>query len=378
MPFAPSHKKQFFFFRVARAAQSIKAGIAIAMLAGLSLAACGDQDDDQTAIVSTLAGGKQGFADGQGHNAQFSHPSGIAVDAVGNLYVADHWNNRIRKITPKGEVSTFAGSGKEGFADGQGSAAWFNQPSDIAIDATGNLYVADVVNHSIRKITPKGEVSTLADNGNRDFADGQESAARLYGPSGIAIDAAGNLYVAETAGNLILKVTPEGEVRVLAGGSESGLTDGQGYNARFDMPSGITIDRAGNLYVADTFNHRIRKVTLRGEVSTLAGGGSTDHDGGGFADGKGRNARFGRPSGIAIDAAGNLYVTDTKNHRIRKVTPRGEVSTIAGDGEQGSADGKGSAAQFKAPSGIAVDSAGNLYVADTNNHRIRKIVIQRP
>jgi len=223
--------------------------------------------ENQTVIVSTFAGGGPlgsdggGLADGQGSAARFKFPAGIAIDATGNLYVAEENNHRIRKITPKGEVSTFAGSGPTGlgnggFADGQGSSSQFRLPSGIAIDAAGNLYVADY--NRIRKVTPKGEVSTLA-GGKQGFADGQGSAAQFNSPFGIAIDKAHNLYVADTFNHSIRKVTTEGEVSTLAGGEE-GFADGQGSASKFRLPSGIAIDAAGNLYVADTKNHRIRKI----------------------------------------------------------------------------------------------------------------------
>ena len=306
--------------------------------------------------VSTLTGSEGGFADGS--HARFYHPEGIVADGSGNLYVADSYNHRIRKVTPNGEVSTLAGSEK-GFADGQGSNAQFFHPTDIAIDAADNLYVADYGNLSVRKVTPNGEVSTLSGEG--DMIPWQCS------PTGIAIDMAGNLYVTgqREADQHICKVTPNGKVSILAG-SEKGFADGQASDARFHDPAGIAIDAAGNLYVADWGNHRIRKVTPNGEVSTLAGGEE------GFADGS--NARFSHPYGITIDAAGNLYVAEWGNHRIRKVTPNGKVSTLAGD-EEGFAEGN--TARFHSPHGIAIDSTGNLYVADARNHRIRKIEIRR-
>jgi sugar lactone lactonase YvrE len=313
--------------------------------------------------VSTFAGGEEGFADGIGINARFDEPSGIAIDAAGNLYVADSNNNRIRKITPAGEVSTFAG-GEEGFADGIGSDTRFYFPNGVAIDTAGNLYVADSRKCRIRKITLAGGVSTLA-GGGRGFADGIGSDAKFYAPSDIAIDAAGHLYVTDIVNNRIRKITPAGEVSTFAG-SEKGFADGAGSDARFDDPKGITIDAAGNLYVADSGNHRIRKITPAGKVSTLAGGEE------GFADGIGSDAKFDDPEGITIDAAGNLYVADTFNYRVRKVTPAGNVSTLAG-GEEGFADGIGDAAKFDIPTGIAIDAAGNLYVADRGNHRVRKI-----
>ena len=332
-----------------------------------------------TGDASVLAGGSEGLADGRGSDAQFDFPSGIAIDAAGNLYVADEYNHRIRKVTPNGKVSTLAGGSDStgddsegGFADGQGSAAQFSHPSDIAIDATGNLYVADRMNHCIRKVTPTGEVSTIAGRGatgleKGGFADGQGSAARFDQPHGITIDTAGILYVVEFENHCIRKVTPTGEVSTLAGNGTSGDADGAGRAAQFDRPQGIAIDAAGNLYVADTDNHRIRKITPTGEVSTFAGSG-TDGD----ADGKGSDAQFDEPASIAIDATGNLYVADSNNNSIRKITPNGEVSTF-NESVPGFASNTESVALFCNPHDIATDAAGNLYVADTDNHRILKV-----
>jgi len=358
---------------------SLKTGTAVIMLAVLA-AFVHHPSQAETVIVSTIAGGvneygQGGFADGQGSAARFRYPYGIAIDAVGNLYVTDIGNFSIRKVTPGGEVSTLAGNGETGLADGQGNAARFKGPSGIAIDATGNLYVADVGSHSIRKVTPNGAVSTLA-GGEEGFTDGHGQNARFSESHGIAIDAAGNLYVADIKNNRIRKVTPNGEVSTLVG-SEKGFADGQGQNARFYGPFGIVIDAAENLYVTDYANHRIRKVTPKGEVSTLAGSGATGFENGGFADGLGAAARFNEPMGIAFDTTGNLYVADSLNYRIRKVTTEGEVSTLAGS-EPGFADGEGEDARFHELSDIAIDAAGNLYVVDRFNHRIRKIVIQRP
>ncbi|MDR2208343.1 MAG: hypothetical protein LBE22_05150 [Azoarcus sp.] len=215
----------------------------------------------KTVMVSTFAGGEQGFADGKGGDAKFNRPVGIASDAAGNLYVADTENHRIRKITPAGEVSTLAGD-EEGFADGIGSDAKFSFPIGIASDAAGNLYVADVVDHRIRKITPAGVVSTLAGGDEEGFADGIGSDAKFLGPIGIASDATGNLYVAEFGNHRIRKITPAGEVSTLAGG-ERGFADGIGSDANFNRPSGIVSDAAGNLYVADSWNDRIRKIEIR-------------------------------------------------------------------------------------------------------------------
>jgi sugar lactone lactonase YvrE len=330
--------------------------------------------------VSTFAGSDHHFADGKGHIAQFNAPSGVVIDRAGNLYVTDSKNHRVRKVTPKGEVSTFAGS-EEGFAEGKGSRARFNAPSGIVMDAAGNFYVADTENHRIRRISATGVVGTFAGSGKKGFADGKGNKALFARPSGIVMDGAGNLYVADSGNHSIRMVTPAGKVTTLAGGKQ-GFVDSRGSRARFNAPSGIVMDGAGNLYVADTGNNRVRKVTAKGAVSTLAGGGKRTE-----SDGKGDKARFERPYGIVMDRAGNLYVTD--NNRVRKVSMNGEVTTLAGSVpdilcahgggciETGSfEDGPGHAARFWQPSGIALDAAGNLYVADTGNHRVRKIVVE--
>lgn len=325
-------------------------------------------------MVSTLAGsGTAGFADGTGTAAQFDRPYGVAVDANGNVYVADGVNQRIRKITPGGAVSTLAGSGTAGFADGVGATAQFRNPTGIAVDASGNVYVGDVTNHRIRKITPNGVVSTLAGDGTSGLVDGTGTAAKFHGPFGVTVDALGNVYVCDAANNCIRKITPEGVVSTLAGDGAAGTfgyADGVGTAARFSSPHSLTVDPAGNLYVVDYSNHRIRKVTPGGVVTTLAGSSK------GFADGMGIAAKFDYPMGIARDAEGNLYVADYNNQRIRKITPSGEVSTLAGNGTQGFVDGTGATAQFEGPFGVGIDVSGNLYVSDRLGHRIRKITIQ--
>ena len=321
-----------------------------------------------TAVVTTFAGsGEEGFADGTGTAAKFNYPNGVAVSASGTIYVADFNNHRIRRITPAGVVTTFAGS-EQGFAEGTGTAAKFNMPSNLAIHSLDTVYVADWANDRIRKITPTGVVSTLAGSTN-GFAEGTGNEAKFDNPSDVAIDALGNIYVADTHNNRIRKITSAGVVTTFAGSGTAGSTDATGTAARFDRPSGIAIDASGNIYVADYGNHRIRKITDAGAVSTLAG--STQ----GLAEGAGAAAKFDRPLGVAVDASGNVYVADERNHRIRKITPAGVVSTLAGSTE-GFADGNGAAAKFNYPSGVAVDASGNLYVADGANSRIRKIVME--
>jgi len=294
----------------------------------------------------------------------------VAFDGDGNLYVADTYNNTIRKVTPAGEVTTFAGSGSSGSDDGTGTAASFNNPTGVAFDGDGNLYVTERYNHTIRKITPAGEVTTFAGSaGSSGSDDGTGTAARFWQPTGVAVDGDGNLYVADTSNNTIRKITPAGEVTTFAGSGSSGSDDGTGTAASFTQPQGVVFGGDGNLYVLDTGNRTIRKVTPAGEVTTFAGSGSSGSD-----DGTGTAAGFGEVMGAAFDGDGNLYVADAGNNTIRKITPAGEVTTLAGSaGSSGSINGIGPAARFSSPRGVAVDGDGNLYVTDTYNSKIRKV-----
>jgi hypothetical protein len=339
-------------------------------------------------VVSTLAGtpGVKGYVDGLGAAAAFNAPYGVATDSMGNVYVTDAGNFVIRKITPAGLVSTPAGSPYvSGYADGAGVAAKFSILRGIATDSTGNLYVSDY--SVIRKITVSGVVSTLAGSqGGIGFGDGTGAAAGFATPTGVATDSEGNVYVADSSNCNIRKITPAGVVTTLAVSmSEDSTSDGTGSQAYFSNPNGIATDNLGNIYVND--EGIIRKITSAGVVTSIAGGGgigtwyfgsfiyASNINYGGSADGVGLEASFSIFStGLASDSAGNLYVADTNNNTIRKITPALTVSTLAGTaGLIGSSDGVGVAASFSAPNGLGVDSAGNVYVADTNNNTIRKI-----
>ncbi|HEX3475646.1 MAG TPA: NHL repeat-containing protein, partial [Kofleriaceae bacterium] len=305
--------------------------------------------------------------------ARFGHPTGVAVDSLGTVYVAEQGNHTIRKVTSAGVVTTLAGTvGTPGSADGTGAAARFSNPFSIAIDAAGNLYVGDVGNSILRKVTSAGVVTTLAGTaGLVGSADGTGADARFSGLAGVAVDSAGKVYIADTNNHTLRKVTVAGAVTTLAGtaGTPGGL-DGTGAEARFNVPDGVAVDSAGNVYVADTGNSTIRKITPAGIVTTLAGSPGVQ----GSADGTGAAARFSAPDGVAVDSAGNLYVAETSNHTIRKITPAGVVTTLAGAASMmGSLDGTGAEARFAAPDGVAVDSAGNLYVAERINSTVRKI-----
>jgi len=323
-------------------------------------------------VVTTLAGdGAQGNVDGTGTGASFNYPIGIAADASGNLYVGDQFNEKVRKITPAGVVTTLAGSGNYGSADGTGSSATFYYPTGVTVDASGNLYVTDLGGQTIRKVTSAGAVSTIAGTGVTGHLDGPAGTATFAEPSGVAIDKSGNLYIADASNNKIRLISSAGVVSTFAGSGAIGSADGSGTAASFYYPYGIAIDGSGNLFVADARNNKIRKITPAGVVSTLAGSGAV-----GAADGTGTAATLNYPSGIAIDSAGNLYVADDGNNVIRMITPSGVVTTIAGSTTEGDVDGTGSAAEFEFPYGIAIDKSGNIYVTDQGNDKVRKITIQ--
>ncbi|MES2474666.1 MAG: choice-of-anchor Q domain-containing protein [Verrucomicrobiota bacterium] len=349
-------------------------------------------DPDFLPVVSTFAGtGVAGMTDGTRATAQFANPSAVATDALGNTFLADAGNHRIRMIDPAGNVSTIAGKGPfSGLANGPGPDAEFAFPSSVAVGPDGNVYVTDTFNHRICKLvrpTVAGGiwmVETLAGPttpGNAGFLNQTGSAARFNHPYGLTVDSAGNVYVADAANHRIRKITASGGVSTFAGSGIQGLQDSATpSSARFDFPEALVL--VGNaLYVVDTGNHSIRKIAIAGnlaaDVTTFAGSGIA-----GFTDGTGAGADFNSPSGITADAAGILYVTDGQNHSIRSVITSDlsldyrKVTTVAGTGSAGLTNGKANVAQFRAPTGVTVDSAGNLIVADHENHLLRRIIIQ--
>ena len=269
-------------------------------------------------------------------------------------------------------ITNFAGTTDNGNADGAGDAARFDFPYALAVDGAGNLYVADSNNQTIRKITTAGIVSTVAGSaGVFGSNDGKGVAAQFSSPQGVAVDKTGNLYVTDTNNQTVRKISPAGVVTTLAGtAGNTGSADGNGGDAQFDLPSGIAVDGSGNVYVADSNNQTIRKITPDGMVTTLAGSAGIH----GSSDGKGSAARFSSPQGVAVDGAGNIFVADTNNQTIRKISATGEVTTLAGAaGVLGSTDGTGMAARFNYPFSLAVDGTGNVFVADVWNSTIRKI-----
>jgi streptogramin lyase len=326
---------------------------------------------------TTLAGLPEaggGSTDGSNSVARFSSPSGVTVDGAGNVYVADTGNHTLRKILPTGRVTTVAGlADSSGSADGTGGGAQFNKPQKAAADSAGNLYVVDSYNHILRKITPAGMVTTLAGGvGVIGTNDGPGTEARFNYPLGVAVDGTGSVYVADTYNHSIRKVTPGGVVTTLAGSpGVLGTNNGIGTAAKFNHPWGLAVATNGTVYVADCYNHVIRKITAAGVVTTFAGRMSTS----GSANGSGTSARFYYPVEVAVGSGGTLYVVDYENSLIRKITSSGTVSTLAGTaGSSGSADGTGSAARFNLPFDVAADlNSGSVYVADSGNQLIRKI-----
>ncbi len=311
-----------------------------------------------------------GSIDGPVAAARLKSPEGVTMDAAGNLIITDRGNNRIRKISAAGIMSTVAGADAAGFVNGAAAAARFRLPWKSAADAAGNIFVADRDNHCIRKITPDGTVSTFAGKGTAGFADGDRTTAMFNQPLDVTVDAAGNIYVADNLNHRIRKITPDGTVSTLAGDGTAAYADGTGTAAKLKNPSGLSLDAAGNLVVADRLNHRIRKVTMAGEVTTLAGDGTS-----GYKDGDAAAARFADPYGITVDGSGNILVADLNNHKVRKLAG-GTVSTVAGTGK-GFLDGPGTSAQLSQPTDICTDAAGNIFVADLGNNCIRKISLMK-
>lgn len=312
--------------------------------------------------VTTLAGSVPGFANGAPTAAKFASPKGVAVDRAGNVYVADTDNHCIRKVAVNGQVTTLAGSRKAGFKDGRATAAQFNEPQGIAVDAAGNVYVADTVNNAIRKITPRGVVTTLAGGktavGAKGAVDGQGKAARFAWPVGLALDSRGTLFVSENVGARIRTVSPAGVVRTVAAAPELyGL-------------GGLAVDGGGNVYVANRDSHVIQRVTPQGAVTTLAG-----HLDRNCEPNSGAPDVFCEPTGVAVDRQGFVYVADTSSHKVRRIAPNRAVTVLGQDGtwlpQEGA--GIGVAARFGFPAGIAADPRGRLLLADTYHHVIRVI-----
>ncbi len=328
------------------------------------------------AAITTIAGKGatgEGFANGDAGTAEFYKPAGLAFDSAGNLYVADEDNNAIRKIDPSGNVSTVAGLGygQHSLLNGGPKTAEFYSPLAVAVDSSGNIYVADSMNSAVRKIDSHGTVSTFVGPQLDSFVSSGPDALVRY-PSGVAVDAAGNVYVSDSGNNAIRKVDSKGNVTTVIGGPTNlGFADGDAGTGKLQPPYGIAVDATGNIYFVDQDNNAIRKIDGQGNLSTLAGKGTSAH---GFIDGAAGTAQLFQPFALCLDAAGNIYFSDQRNNAIRKIDTQGNVSTLAGHGpnSSGDVDGDAGVAALNSPTGVAVDSAGNLYFADQDNNAIRR------
>ncbi|MEJ7780181.1 MAG: phosphodiester glycosidase family protein [Daejeonella sp.] len=333
---------------------------------------------DSVYKAETYAGvlGSSGLVNGSLTTARFNAPQGIAFDSNGNMFVTDRDNNCIRKITTTGTVSVFAGSssGTPGFVNGTGTAARFANPIKLATDASNNIYVADRDNGAIRKITPAGVVTTYAGDGTTGFVDNcSRSTARFNWPIDVSVATDGTVYVADSRNHRIRKIPTTGNVTTLAG-STQGYADGTGTAAKFNQPTGITLGSSGNILVADRYNACVRRITIpSGVVSTyigsppVAGVADTGH-----IDGPSHIAKFREPYGIACTTSGTVYIADIVNHNIRRWAPGEYLSTLAGDSTAGARNGD--FIKFNTPAALAIDATGNLFVADVQNHAIRKLV----
>jgi serine/threonine protein kinase, bacterial len=364
--------------------RSVRYPLPTALLLTATLLGCHKKDDPVAAaaptyLVRTLAGtGTSGRTDGPGSTATFAGPGQAALDAQGNLYVADTDNHCVRKVTPAGVVSTLAGRGTAGYVDGPAATAAFSAPTGVAVDGQGTVYVADAGNNCIRAVSPAGTVSTRAGTTAPGLQDGPAATALFWEPTGLACDPQGTLYVADARNERIRQITAQGVVSTLAGSGPPDVTfvpdnfaDGPAAAALFYAPSGVAVDARGAVYVADYQNNRVRKIAA-GVVSTVAG--ST----GGYAEGVGSQAQLYLPTSLAVDASGVLYVADWGNGCLRRIAPTGQVRLLAGNPRQlGYADGPAATALFSRSVGIAVRPSGAvLYVADSNNRRIRQLTRQ--
>ncbi len=339
--------------------------------------------------ISTVAGdGAWGSSNGDGGpatSAQVTNPTCVAVDSAGNLYITDVLSNRVRKVSVVGGIiTTIAGDGGPRGFSGDGDLATSAElagPNGVAVDSVGNLYISDAANHRIRMVNPSGTITTIAGNGIQGFSGdgGAAISAELGNVRGIAVDSAGNLYLADAVNHRIRKVSTSGTITTVAGdGTPAFGGDGNlATSAQLNNPIGITVDNAGNLYIADGNNYRIRKVSPSGTITTVAGNGIQGFSGDG---GPATSAKLTTPDSVAVDSVGNLYIADSVGNRIRKVSPSGTITTMAGDGTWGfSGDGGPAAsAQLSYPGYVAADNVGNLYIADGNNNRIRKITATVP
>ena len=350
----------------------------------LTMAAQGQAPPVYT-IDNAAGNGAAGFAgdSGKAQDAQINFPLGLAIDQSGNVYIADQFNHRIRRIAPDGTITTVAGSGTQGSAgdDGPATSAQLNYPSGIAIDGSGALYITDTMNHVIRKVAVGGNITRIAGqrglpgfvekNAKGEFIDARD--AQLNAPTGIAMDSAGNIYFCDTRNHRVRKIGTDGKIQTIAGTGEKGETGdgGSALEAKLNSPTGVAVDAAGNVYIADQMNHRIRKVDTSGIITTVAGTGLPGYSGNG---GLATKAQLFYPCCIALDAQGNLFIADRTNNRVRRVdAAAGTISLAAGTGRFGDDfDGRpADQARLRFPMGLAADPQGRIYFSDNANSRVK-------
>ncbi|MDP9442396.1 MAG: right-handed parallel beta-helix repeat-containing protein [Actinomycetota bacterium] len=330
-------------------------------------------------IVTATGGGSEGLGDGgAATSAQLKNPRGVAVDGAGNLYIADRSDNRVRRVDASGAITTVAGTGVFGYSGDAGPAthARLSFPHGVAVDGSGNVYIADTGNDRVRKVDASGTITTVAGTGGDGYSGdgGPATAAELSSPYGVAVDSAGNLYIADTINHRIRKVDASGTITTVAGTGDHGYSGdgGPATQAQLRLPRGVAVDNSRNLYIADTLNSRVRKVDASGTITTVAGTGDYGYSGDG---GRAIEADLYEPEGVAVDRSGALYIADTYNHRVRKVDASGTIVTVAGTGLRGYSGDGGPAteAQLNYPYSVALDSAGGLYIADGQNTRVRRM-----
>ena len=361
----------------------------------MSSGCCHGDDDDFSNIqyiITTLAGTGYGGGTGTGGStgdggaatsAQLYYPVGVSVDNSGKVYITDTNNNKIRMVNSAGIITTFAGTGTFG-SGGDGGAATSAQlgyPQGVSVDVSGNVYIADRSIHKIRMVTSAGIITTIAGTGIQGSSvdGGAATSAKLNNPFAVAVDISGNVYIADYWNYKIRKVTSAGIITTFAGTYTPGSSGdgGAATSAQLNGPTWVSVDISGNVYIAESVNNKIRKVTSTGIITTIAGTGATG-SGGDF--GAATSAQLNNPWGVSVDISGNVYIADTDKNKIRMVTSTGFIITFAGTGTAGSAGDGGAAtsAQLNGPNGISVDTSGNLYITDQVNNKIRVVAPQLP